>query len=248
MIQENKKKTPRRTPPSGAGGAVLCIIPARGGSKRIPRKNIKDFLGKPIIAYSIEAALKSGLFEEIMVSTDDEAIAEIAKKCGAKVPFARSNENANDYATTVDVLVEVLNNYKALNQTFETACCIYPTAPFVSVEILQKSFQLLQNGGFDSVYPVQKFSFPPQRSVVFEDKKLRWQSPENAQVRSQDLTPLYHDAGQFYFFKTEKLLQNRSILTENTTGIVISEMDAHDIDNEEDWAVAEFKYQLKSKI
>lgn len=225
---------------------TIAIIPARGGSKRIPLKNIKDFLGKPIIAYSIRAAIDCGLFDEVMVSTDDDEIAEIARNCGASVPFIRSKENANDYATTVDVLVEVLESYKALNRTFETACCIYPTAPFVSAEILQKSYQILQNEGFDALYPVQKFSFPPQRSVIFENKKLRWQNPENAQVRSQDLTPLYHDAGQFYFFKTEKLLLNRSILTENTSGIVISEMDSHDIDNEEDWQVAEFKYRLKS--
>jgi pseudaminic acid cytidylyltransferase len=183
-----------------------------------------------------------------MVSTDDEEIAEIARNCGASVPFARSTENSNDYATTIDVLVEVLENYRHINKSFEIGCCIYPTAPFVSPEILQKSFQMLQNEGFDSVYPVQKFSFPPQRSVVFEGQKLRWQNPENALVRSQDLTPMYHDAGQFYFFKTENLLQNRTILTENTSGIVISEMAAHDIDNEEDWAVAEFKYQLKSKL
>ena len=226
----------------------IAIIPARGGSKRIPRKNIKDFLGKPIIAYSIEAALKSELFDEVMVSTDDEEIAEIARKCGANVPFARSTENANDYATTVDVLVEVLEAYKNLNQTFEVGCCIYPTAPFVSAETLQKAFELLQSQKLDSVYPVQRFSFPPQRGVVFQENKLRWQNHENAQVRSQDLMPLYHDAGQFYFFKTEKLIQNRSILTENTSGIVISEMDAHDIDNEEDWQVAEFKYRIKSKI
>ncbi|WP_435356283.1 pseudaminic acid cytidylyltransferase [Emticicia sp. SJ17W-69] len=225
---------------------TIAIIPARGGSKRIPRKNIKDFLGKPIIAYSIEAAIESKLFDEVMVSTDDEEIAAIARQCGAKVPFARSSENANDYATTVDVLVEVLESYKALNRTFETGCCIYPTAPFVSAEILQKSFQILDNEKLDSIYPIQKFSFPPQRGVVFDAKKLRWQNPENAQIRSQDLTPIYHDAGQFYFFKTEKLLKNRSILTQNTSGIVISEMDAHDIDNEEDWKIAEFKYRLRS--
>lgn len=235
------------TPPSGVRGAV-AIIPARGGSKRIPRKNIKDFLGKPIIAYSIEAALESKLFTEVMVSTDDEEIAEIARSCGANVPFARSTENANDYATTVDVIEEVLENYKARKQHFNIACCIYPTAPFVTPEILQRSYQMLQNEGFDSVYPVQKFSFPPQRSVIFEGNKLQWQNPENALARSQDLTPMYHDAGQFYFFHIEKFLENRSILTKNTGGIIISEMDAHDIDNEEDWAVAEFKYRIKSKI
>lgn len=228
-----------------SGLGALCIIPARGGSKRIPRKNIKDFLGKPIIAYSIEAAIESKVFEEVMVSTDDEEIAEIAQKYGAKVPFTRSTRNANDFATTVDVLVEVIEAYRNLGQNFETGCCIYPTAPFVSASMLQQSYQKLQNEGLDSLYPVQRFSFPPQRSVVFENGKLLWQSPENAQVRSQDLTPLYHDAGQFYFFKIEQLLKNKSILGEKTSGIIISEMDAHDIDNEEDWQVAEFKYRLK---
>jgi N-acylneuraminate cytidylyltransferase len=226
----------------------IAIIPARGGSKRIPRKNIKDFLGKPIIAYSIEAALESKLFEEVMVSTDDEEIAQIARKYGANVPFLRSQENSNDFATTVDVLIEVIEDYKNLNKSFEVGCCIYPTAPYISAETLQKAFDLLQSQNLDSVYPVQKFSFPPQRGVVFQENRLRWQNPENAQVRSQDLLPLYHDAGQFYFFKTEKLLKNRSILTENTSGIVISEMDAHDIDTDEDWQVAEFKYRIKSNI
>ena len=250
MIEEKNNILQDSTPPLGAGG-LLCIIPARGGSKRIPRKNIKDFLGKPIIAYSIEAALESGLFAEVMVSTDDDEIAEIARKYGANVPFIRSQENANDHATTIDVLVEVLDFYRSNGslsgavRRFEWGACIYPTAPFVSPEILQKSYQILAEGGFDSVYPVQKFSFPPQRGVVFEGNKLRWQAPENALTRSQDLTPLYHDAGQFYFFKIDKFLENRAILTQNTGGIIISEMDAHDIDNEEDWAVAEFKYQMK---
>jgi pseudaminic acid cytidylyltransferase len=226
----------------------IAIIPARGGSKRIPGKNIKDFLGKPIIAYSIEAALESELFDEVMVSTEDDDIAEIARQCGASVPFFRSTENANDYATTVDVLVEVIDAYKILDKKYDVGCCIYPTTPFVSAETLKKAFDLLQSQNLDSVYPVQKFSFPPQRGVFFQEHKLRWQSPENAQARSQDLTPLYHDAGQFYFFKIEKLLLNRSILTENTNGIVISEMDAHDIDTEEDWQVAEFKYRIRLNI
>jgi N-acylneuraminate cytidylyltransferase len=183
-----------------------------------------------------------------MVSTEDEEIAEIARKYGASVPFFRSTEKANDYAITVDVLVEVLEAYKNLDKIYEFGCCLYPTTPFVSAETLKKAFDLLQSQNLDSVYPVQRFSFPPQRCVIFQENKLRWQSPENAQARSQDLTPLYHDAGQFYFFKIQKLLLNRSILTDNTNGIVISEMDAHDIDTEEDWQVAEFKYRIKSKI
>ncbi len=225
----------------------LAIIPARGGSKRIPRKNIKNFLGKPIIAYSIEAALKSGLFSEVMVSTDDSEIATIALQYGAKVPFMRSPENANDFATTVDVLIEVLEKYEQINRHFAYACCIYPTAPFVSGESLQKAFQMLIEKDLDSVFPIQKFSFPPQRGVVVEQEKIKWKNPENAQVRSQDLEPMYHDAGQFYFFRTLSLINNRQILGDNTGGLIISEMDAHDIDNEEDWKIAEFKFSLHSK-
>ncbi len=225
----------------------LAIIPARGGSKRIPRKNIKNFLGKPIIAYSIEAALKSELFSEVMVSTDDSEIATIALQYGAKVPFMRSPENANDFATTVDVLIEVLEKYEQINRHFAYACCIYPTAPFVSGESLQKAFQMLIEKDLDSVFPIQKFSFPPQRGVVVEQEKIKWKNPENAQVRSQDLEPMYHDAGQFYFFRTLSLINNRQILGDNTGGLIISEMDAHDIDNEEDWKIAEFKFSLHSK-
>jgi pseudaminic acid cytidylyltransferase len=227
---------------SGSGG--LAIIPARGGSKRIPKKNIKDFLGKPIIAYSIEAALESKIFDEVMVSTDDEEIAEIAKKYGAKVPFFRSKENSNDFATTVDVLIEVLNFYQ---KTYEIGCCIYPTAPFVSAKILQNANELMQKGSFDSIYPVQKFSFPIQRAIYFEEEKLRWLNPENALKRSQDLLPTYHDAGQFYFFNVAKLLETKSILSENSSGIIISEMDAQDIDTEEDWQIAEMKFRLRNE-
>lgn len=228
-------------------GKALAIIPARGGSKRIPRKNIKNFLGKPIIAYSIEAAIQSGLFSEVMVSTDDTEIAAIALQYGAKVPFMRSTENANDFATTVDVLTEVLEKYQQLNKSFQYACCIYPTAPFVSGESLQKAFQILSDKGLDAVFPIQRFSFPPQRGVVMEQEKIRWKNPENAQVRSQDLEPMYHDAGQFYFFRTNAFLTTKQILGDNTGGMIISEMDAHDIDNEEDWKIAEFKFSLHSK-
>lgn len=182
-----------------------------------------------------------------MVSTDDSEIATIALQYGAKVPFMRSPENANDFATTVDVLIEVLEKYEQINRHFAYACCIYPTAPFVSGESLQKAFQMLIEKDLDSVFPIQKFSFPPQRGVVVEQEKIKWKNPENAQVRSQDLEPMYHDAGQFYFFRTLSLINNRQILGDNTGGLIISEMDAHDIDNEEDWKIAEFKFSLHSK-
>ena len=144
----------------------LAIITARGGSKRIPRKNVKPFLGRPIIEYSIEAALKSGVFDEIMVSTDDVEIAQIARKAGASVPFLRSDATSNDFATTADVIEEVLNQYAKSGEVFSNVCCIYPTAPFVTAEALTEAMNILSHEGADTVLPVVKFSFPPQRSVI----------------------------------------------------------------------------------
>jgi pseudaminic acid cytidylyltransferase len=224
----------------------IAIITARGGSKRIPRKNIKDFLGKPIIAYSIEAALASKLFDEVMVSTDDEEIAQIARSLGASVPFFRSSKASDDFATTAQVLQEVLASYKTSGKEYTYACCIYPTAPFVNAEGLSKAYTLLTEKKLDSVFPIQRFSFPIQRALVFKENKLTWLQPENATKRSQDLEATYHDTGQFYFFNVSAFLSSCSLLTGNSSGIEIDEMEAHDIDTEEDWKVAEFKYlQLK---
>jgi N-acylneuraminate cytidylyltransferase len=175
----------------------LAIIPARGGSKRIPRKNIKLFLGKPIIAYSIEAALKSNLFDEVMVSTDDKEIAEIAKVYGAKVPFFRSKENSDDYSTTTDVLLEVLNNYKQEGMGFSNACCIYPTAPFVSKEKLELAYSKLLKENFDCVFPVVRYGFPIQRAMFFDEENIKMIQPEHMLSRSQDLKTSFHDVGQF---------------------------------------------------
>ena len=223
----------------------LCIIPARGGSKRIPRKNIKLFLGKPIIAYSIEAALHSGLFDEIIVSTDDNEIAEIAKGYGAKVPFLRTEKTSNDYATTFDVVEEVLLLYKEFNKVFDYTCCLYACAPFVTKGKLIDSFQVLKSNNFDSVFPVMPFGFPIQRALKMDDdNKINFFYPEFSLSRSQDLEQSYHDAGQFYWMNTEKCLQHRKILSDNTGSIVISEMEGQDIDNEIDWKLAELKYEL----
>ncbi len=223
----------------------LCIIPARGGSKRIPRKNIKNFLGKPIIAYSIEAALQSNLFDEVMVSTDDNEIAEIAKKYGAKVPFLRSEENANDYATTVDVINEVLQQYKEIGKSFQTACCIYPTAPFVSSNKLKEAFDLMMSNNFDSVFPVMEFSFPIQRALKKDvNNKMTLFQPEHLNSRSQDLEKAYHDSGQFYWFFTNAILEKGKLWTDNTGVIVIKESEGQDIDTLEDWKLAEIKYKL----
>lgn len=226
----------------------LCIIPARGGSKRIPRKNIKDFLGKPIIAYSIEAALESRLFEEVMVSTDDEEIAEVALKYGAKVPFFRSEKMADDFATTLDVIQEVMAEYEDREADFQHICCIYATAPLVSKEKLQQAFNVLIENKYDSVLPIMKFSFPIQRSFEMnESSKVQYKFEEFKNVRSQDLTNSYHDAGQFYWMR-KNVLQSNSIVSNNTGAIVINELEGQDIDDETDWKLAELKYELLQGI
>jgi len=222
----------------------LAIITARGGSKRIPYKNIKDFSGQPIIAYSIKAALNSNIFDEVMVSTDDEKIAEVARQYGAAVPFFRSVKTSDDFATTADVLLEVLQMYEKQQKEFEFACCIYPTAPFVTAEKLEKAFQLLQEKKADSVIPVTRFSFPIWRSFTMKEGKLFYNWPENASKRSQDFEPAFHDCGQFYFFNTKKFLQSRSLLMPATYAIEVPESEVQDIDNEEDWKIAEIKYSF----
>lgn len=226
----------------------IAIIPARGGSKRIPRKNIKDFLGKPIIAYSIEAALQSELFDEVMVSTDDNEIAEVSKKYGANVPFMRSKKNADDFATTAEVLLEVLSEYKKLGNEFEYMFCIYPTAPFVSAKKLNDSFELILKSKVDSVVPVVKFSYPIQRAFrITEENILEYIWPVNINKRSQVLETAYHDAGQFYWSKTESFVKAQSLVCGITLPFVLSEMEVQDIDNEEDWKLAEVKFILKCK-
>ena len=221
----------------------IAIITARGNSKRIPRKNIKEFCGKPIINYSIEAALHSGLFIEVMVSTDDEEIAEIAKRAGAQVPFMRSSATASDYASTDDVILEVLNRYRELGREFETFCCIYPTAPFVTAQKLKKAAKLLERA--DAVMPVVAFSYPPQRCVVLnEDGELRMKWPEYAQTRSQDLETYYHDCGQFYFCRTKPVLENGTTDLPHMAPMIMSELEVQDIDNPEDWELAEMKYKM----
>jgi pseudaminic acid cytidylyltransferase len=227
--------------------AHLAIITARGGSKRIPRKNIKDFCGKPILAYSIEAALASGLFDEVMVSTDDAEIAQLAQQYGAVVPFWRSQGTSDDFATTAEVLYEVLQQYQQQGRYFQTACCLYPTAPFVSPELLRTAQQRLFAESLDCVFPIQRFGFPIQRALRQAQGYLDWMQPEFAQSRSQDLEAAFHDAGQWYFFLVAKFMQNRRLLTDRTAGIEISELDAHDIDTPEDWQIAEFKFRLKQK-
>ena len=222
----------------------IAIITARGGSKRIPRKNIKEFCGKPILAYSIEAALASGVFDTVMVSTDDVEIAEIAKKYGAEVPFFRSEKTSNDFAITSEVLEEVLEMYEERGQHYDRICCIYPTAPFITAERLKSAMDLLEETGADSVLPVVRFSFPPQRGVVVEDGYLKFKWPEYKHARSQDLEPFYHDVGQFYCLNRESFDTQKLLVMEKTVPLILSELEIQDIDTEEDWKLAEMKYKL----
>lgn len=222
----------------------IAIITARGGSKRIPRKNIKPFLGKPILAYSIEAAIQSGLFEEVMVSTDDEEIAEIAKQYGAKVPFFRSEKTSGDFATTNDVLLEVLEEYEKRGEHFDIGCCIYPTAPFVTAKKLKKAMEMLVNSDADTLIPVVAFSYPPQRAMIVKDERLVFKYPEYMDSRSQDLIKHYHDVGQFYCFKVEPYKVTKKLMLGNILPFEISELEVQDIDNRTDWEIAEIKYRL----
>lgn len=223
---------------------ALAIITARGGSKRIPRKNIKDFLGKPIIAYTIEASLKSGIFDEVMVSTDDKEIADIAVKYGAKVPFFRSEKTANDYATTADVIEEVINMYDERGRIYDYICCLYPTAPFVSETAINTAMKTLIDSDADTVLPVVKFSFPPQRSLVEKDGYLQAKYPEMMPKRSQDLEAMYHDCGQFYCLRTESFKLQKKVVMDKTLPFFQEEINVQDIDTFEDWEIAEMKYKI----
>ncbi|MCR5477078.1 MAG: pseudaminic acid cytidylyltransferase [Lachnospiraceae bacterium] len=225
----------------------IAMITARGGSKRIPRKNIKEFCGKPILAYSIEAALESGVFDEVMISTEDDEIAEIAQKYGASFPFRRSAEMAGDHAMTIDVMLEVVNEYKKLGKEPESVCCIYPTAPFITAEKLRRANALFEESGADSVIPVVRFSFPPQRCFILDGPYMKYKWKEYELSRSQDLEPYYHDAGQFYFLRTQAMIDQHTLVPEKTSPLIMDEMEVQDIDNLDDWNIAEIKYRAMLK-
>lgn len=217
----------------------IAIIPARGGSKRIPRKNIKEFHGKPIIAYSIETALESGLFEEVMVSTDCEEIKRISKMYGAEVPFLRSEKNSNDFANTIDVVKEVLDCFSRIGRRFENICVFYPTSPLTQISHLQQGFEYLNK--YDAVMPVTEFSYPVYRGLTMSKGIVNYKWIEYSMMRSQDLEKLYHDAGQWYWIK-ESSIKNNTMFPENTHGMILSPHLVQDIDTNDDWALAELKY------
>ena len=224
--------------------SAIALITARGGSKRIPRKNIKDFLGRPMLFYSVEAALKAGCFDEVMVSTDDEEIAEAARRAGAQVPFMRSAATSNDHATTADVIAEVMSSYDLRGRSFELGCCIYPTAPFITPERLKAGYEALAFSDADTLVPVVRFSYPIQRALKIENGRLSMISPEHINSRSQDLMPAYHDVGQFYWFRTSVFMAKRRLFSDHTLALELPESEVQDIDNEEDWKIAEMKYRI----
>lgn len=220
----------------------IAIITARGGSKRIPKKNIKEFCGKPIISYSIKAALDSGVFDEVMVSTDSIEIKGIAEQYGAKVPFMRSDAASNDYATTADVIEEVLSEYGKIGKRFDAFTCLYPTAPFITGERLTEAAGILMNA--DAVLSVVKYSFPPQRAFIIRDGSVQFQYPEYERARSQDLEPIYHDCGQFYMCKVDAFLKHHSLILPVTVPYIMPEEEVQDIDTMSDWEIAEAKYKV----
>lgn len=227
----------------------IAIITARGGSKRIPKKNIKEFCGLPIIAYSIRTALGSGLFDEVMVSTDSEEIAETAKKFGANVPFMRSADNSDDYATTEDVILEVLQRYRELGTEYDYVCCIYPTAPFVTEAALAEAMAKMEKYEPSVVIPLVQFSYPPQRCFVVDDRGYaRFKYPQYVRTRSQDLEKQYHDAGQFYIYNSDRLIATNGVIEDDFMPIIMPDLLVQDIDTEDDWKIAEMKYKIINNI
>jgi pseudaminic acid cytidylyltransferase len=223
----------------------ICIIPARGGSKRIPRKNIKEFNGKPIIYYSIEAALKSGCFDKVIVSTDDNEISEIAKKYGANVPFVRPSELSSDYAGTIPVIKHAIEWMEDKYESIEDVCCLYATAPFVQSKVISTSYQQFKASKSSYCFSVASFPFPIQRAIqITEDNKISMFYPNYFNTRSQDLEESYHDAGQFYWGKAQAFKDELMLFSEVATPYILPRYLVQDIDTEEDWTRAEIMYKV----
>lgn len=224
----------------------ICIIPARGGSKRIPRKNIRPFLGVPIIQRVIETALESHCFSEVMVSTEDHEIRDLALAAGARVPFLREPELADDHTPTLAVLQQVIRSYRRAGQSFETGCCLYPTAVLTRPAHLQDAQrQLFQSPDLAYLVPVLRYSHPAQRALSLNPRAmLEPLFPEWLASRSQDLAPSFHDAGQWYWFHTRAVETAIPILGPHSAGFEVSELEAQDLDNEIDWKLAEMKFKI----
>lgn len=233
------------TAPGATVGRTLAVIPARGGSKRIMRKNIRLFDGRPILAWPVEAALRSGVFATVMVSTEDEEVAGIARDAGAETPFLRSAETADDHSTLLDVLAEVVSAYHARGQRFDAVCCILPTATMLTADRLRAGGEMFATGAFDSVFAVSAFAAPIQRAMRRdEDGVFSMFQPEHYRSRSQDLEPAYHDAAQFYWMSEQACLDKTPTFSGRAGGIVLDATEVQDIDTEADWRLAELKHRL----
>lgn len=219
----------------------IAIIPARGGSKRIPRKNIKLFHGKPMIAYSIEAALASGCFDKIIVSTDDQEIADIARQYGAEVPFIRPDDIADDHASTMDVMEHAIDWCEVNGLYAEFVCCIYATAPFITTKSLQNGLTVMETNKFSYAFTATTFPFPIQRAIR---RTAEMFDEHNLTIRSQDLEEAFHDAGQFYWGTPEAFARRKSVFSVDSYLILLPRIMVQDIDSEEDWATAEVMYQV----
>lgn len=218
----------------------LAVIPARGGSKRIPRKNIKPFRGKPIIAWSIEAALRSGCFDQVVVSTDDGEIAEVSKRYGASVPFMRPPELADDHTGTGAVVAHAIEWFLRIGRSPGLACCIYATAPFVTPDDLMRGLDVLESSGSDYAFAVTSYAFPIQRAIRIDAAgRVEMFQPEHFATRSQDLEPAFHDAGQFYWGRSSAWLAGKPIFSRDASPVVLPRYRVQDIDTPEDWARAE---------
>ena len=226
----------------------VAIIPARGGSKRIPRKNIKDFHGKPMIARSIEAALQSGCFERVIVSTDDEEIAEVALHFGAEIPFMRPEELSGDIVATIPVIKHAIQWLEENQVVPERVCCIYATAPFISVDSLKSGLTLIQQQKADYVFSATSYAFPIQRAIKLQQNgAVQMFSPEHFNTRSQDLEEAYHDAGQFYWGASDAWLQEKPIFSSESYPVLLSKHLVQDIDTPEDWLRAELMFKAMKK-
>jgi len=226
---------------------AVAIIPARGGSKRIPRKNIKPFFGKPMIAYSIDAAKATGLFKRIIVSTDDAEIADVARSCGAEVPFVRPEELADDFVGTADVVNHCVAWLQEDGEEFDFVCCLYATAPFIQSGYIRQGYDLVQEAGKPFSFSVTSFPFPIQRAVMIENGEVKPFYPEQMKTRSQDLVEAWHDAGQFYWNRVDVSSEDAARFPAGARPVVLPRYLVQDIDTVEDWERAEVMYEVLLK-
>ena len=222
----------------------LAVIPARGGSKRIPRKNVKSFCGQPMISWTIRAAIDSGCFERVIVSTDDEKIAEVAREYGAEVPFLRPSELSDDYTGTMPVIAHAIREMEKRQCASDNVCCLYATAPFISADDIQAGLQILQtNDNCDYAFTVTSFPFPIQRALKLDqDRRVNMFWPEHFQTRSQDLEEAWHDAGQFYWGRSDAWLETRPLFSSRSCPVQLPRHRVQDIDTPEDWTRAEWMF------